>query len=714
MWLLERSRKDDDAAFELARAQYKAGEFDECLESLALLFDGPRAGDAHRLAGKIDDRRQKRTQAREHYSTALELHRRSGAHLEASKDAHALAGSYWLEEQHHAALTFLVEAHREAALAKDARMQGFVLMGVGDLTYEVGDTVSAERIYEEALKFLGDQPADLAWLRLKEGILHFESGRLEIGRARLENALELAKKSSTRDVERSSHIYLGILARDQERYDDAAQHFDRASVILDIAEDGLVRAFLVRSQATLERKRGRLDEAQQLIERAKRLSTPEHMNWRIIFEEGRIAEAKKDLQGAKLAYQRSIEKLEQLRARLAVDELRSWFLASTLNPYEALFELAAAEGDIEGALAVFERSTARTFIDAYFGDTGGASGQVDTSWVAPLERVEEFRRLLPRLGSSKLVAPRPVPDLLHATRGKLVLAYYPARDRLWIIVVNDGLATLTRAPQPYSAITKKIEDWSARPNDPALARELGSMLLPEELSRHNNSTVHLITSGALARVPFAALRDAKGRLFIERHVLTHVPSLTALAELDTWTRTSTGSSVVIADEHLPGSIEEAKIVAQILKTEATQGAAAIAQMQAARTAPVLHIATHASRSRRGPTLVLGDKSIDAAQILEWRLRPKLVVLASCSSGVGAGADVTQTLAGLFLAAGAGQVLATIRSIDDAATVQLIREFYAEGGASESAKALAIVQRRRARTEPASAWASFVSWGPVRF
>lgn len=708
-WFFSRGAGGDrvDRDLESARALYKSGDYEGSTKLIAALLESRRGGEAHRLAGQIADRRLERGAAREHYLAALERHRKEGDHLEASKDAHLLAGSYWLEEQHRSALESLMLANQEASAAKDMRMQGFVLMGVGDLLYEVGDAGGAEKVYAEARPFLAEQPKDRAWLELKEGILHFENGRPQLGRARLEQALELGKTVGRLEIERSANLYLGQLSRDAGNYDQAAEYFARATELLDRADDKLARVVLLHHRAILERKRGRYEEAQTLIEDAKKLATAKSEPWRLFVEAGRIAEAKQSAAAAKGEYEQAIEKLEALREQLALDELRAWFLSSKHEPYEALFSMAARSNALDEALLIFEKSTARTFLEAYF--TAPAENS-DASLSASIERAENLRSFLPRLNKSSFVAPRAVEGLREAVRGQNILAYYSARDELWILASNKNQIALTRVAKPYSQVVELAERWLAKPDDDQLARELGALLLPPKPA---GSTLLIIASGILAELPFAALIDARGRRLIEDHVLSSVPSFTAFAELNARTATTSGTPVVIGNEKLPGSIAEAKLVAELLHTEPWLGAAAGRKhVSAARDAAVVHFSTHATQSARGPAIELGDGMIDATEILDWRLKPKVLVLAACASGTGAGADLTQTLAGLFLAAGAAHVVATLRSIDDQKTVQFMRAFYEAGGANDPARALAAVQRNYLRTERPSTWASFAAWGII--
>jgi CHAT domain-containing protein len=91
-----------------------------------------------------------------------------------------------------------------------------------------------------------------------------------------------------------------------------------------------------------------------------------------------------------------------------------------------------------------------------------------------------------------------------------------------------------------------------------------------------------------------------------------------------------------------------------------------------------------------------------------------VVLASCSSGVRPGRQMWGSLGAAFLAAGSHAVLASLWSIEDERARDLVLRFYAEGGASDPAGALARAQRVAIRQGLSpNHWAPFVVFGSDR-
>jgi CHAT domain-containing protein len=204
-----------------------------------------------------------------------------------------------------------------------------------------------------------------------------------------------------------------------------------------------------------------------------------------------------------------------------------------------------------------------------------------------------------------------------------------------------------------------------------------------------------------------------GKYLVERQPLALIPTLAAAARgsAETWS-----APVVLGDpsSDLTGARAEAVMVAARIGARALLGPEATREaLIAARRARVLHVASHLLVDPTGPLLRLADADLGTADLLALRLSPRLAVLAGCGSAAGADGDPWQSAASALLAAGTRGVVATTRSVADAAAEALILDFYDAGGFSRPAEALAVAQRRAiARGEPAAAWAAFVYLGPA--
>lgn len=100
-------------------------------------------------------------------------------------------------------------------------------------------------------------------------------------------------------------------------------------------------------------------------------------------------------------------------------------------------------------------------------------------------------------------------------------------------------------------------------------------------------------------------------------------------------------------------------------------------------AGVLHFATHGFISGKSKGkfsgLITADGFIYVMDIFRWKLNADMVVLSACKTSVGemSGGDDVASLSRAFMQAGADNLVATLWSVQDEATRQLMVEFYKE-------------------------------------
>jgi CHAT domain-containing protein len=314
-----------------------------------------------------------------------------------------------------------------------------------------------------------------------------------------------------------------------------------------------------------------------------------------------------------------------------------------------------------------------------------------------------------------VAALQPLDRVLAAFGDRHGLVYFDAGSDLWLIAVARGRARL-HALAPAAEVHRLGDRFLARPDDAPTAERLGEILLPAGALPEGGLTLHIVADGRLGNLPFAALRRG-GTFLVEDHVLVLIPSLSALTALEGSRRESPGPPLVLADPqgNLPAARAEGREVARLLSgTPLTAGSAVSAELRKASGARALHLATHTGLGPGGAWLQLADRQVDASEIVTGRIGPRLVVLASCSSGVRPGREMWGSLGTAFLAAGSRAVLASLWSIEDEPARDVILRFYAEGGASEPAAALARAQRVAIRRGLSpKQWAPFVLFGSDR-
>lgn len=431
-------------------------------------------------------------------------------------------------------------------------------------------------------------------------------------------------------------------------------------------------------------------------------ATSLHSLARAVAAQGRAAEA-----GA--IHCRAADALDAQRDRLGGEELaRARFAERFSEIYRACAAARLASDGAQGALALAERFRARVFREIL------AQRELDLREVAQP----------PALAAPALAAARAA--LPERT---LALVYWLAEPESWLFVVRrDRAARLVRLPvaaAELGASVGRLRAALAEPGAEARARFeresralFAALIAPVEAELAASDELLVVADGALHQLPFAALRDGGGRYLVERLPVRFALSLAVHAELRSRAPAPPGGARLAFGapagaeravesgrrqrrlEALPGSGREAREVAR------HWGAGALALLGAAATesrakaslssSALAHFAVHA--------LVDDDRPLDSALVLAlpdpgedgmlraWEIVESLelpgstVVLSACETALGAAVE-GEGLIGLtraFHLAGARTVIATLWSVGDRSSAELMERFHAHLSAGEPA------------------------------
>jgi len=618
----------------------------------------------------------------------------------------------WERSRYREALEQARLSFAEAGEADEPRLQARAAEALYTVLFALGDLAGARHALDLADRLLPpESPAERAGILGNRGVLALEEGEPELARHHLEEAMALSRGPVDRQLLRSqqlnlaqAHLDRGDLAGAERYLAEARRHFEPGEAPV---------VSLLFLQARVARARGRLNEAERVLTEALATDPVPDWAWELEHERGQVAEARGDLATAERAYERSATIVEEMWRTLGFDELKAWLLDRKRQPFESLFLVQIRAGRVQEALDTIERAKARTFQDAFVHAT---SGVPDTGWAAAVARADALRDLLPAMSESPVAALLPAGRILTALHDRRVLVYFEARGELWRLDVAGGRVRAERLAASRAPVEELADRFLTAPDDPEAAAALGALLLPKDPALQPGSTLTVVPDGVLARLPFAALRE-NGRRLVEDHAIVYAPSLSVLGAAP-GNREVVGPPVVLADPrgNLAAAAAEGREVARFLKTDPRLGPAATRRVLAtAARASVLHIAGHGGWGPGGPWLELADGRLAPAAILAARLRPRLVVLASCASAFPAGRGLWGSPGAAFLAAGSGSVLATLGSVEDRNARMLVRLFYEEGGATDPAGGLARAQRALlAAGQPPSTWAPFVLLGADSF
>lgn len=279
----------------------------------------------------------------------------------------------------------------------------------------------------------------------------------------------------------------------------------------------------------------------------------------------------------------------------------------------------------------------------------------------------------------------------------------------------------------------------------------------------HKSRLIIATDGVLARIPFEALRDSRGKYLVQSVAVTYVPTgsticfqrrfgnrqppprtILALGDVDYAhavaqstlkniplpSMIARGLEKLVESQivELPESRQEVLSVAAQVGGRSTillgrQATEATFKSEPLSEFRVIHLAVHGVADSQYPersSLILGvdssqadDGLLQVREIMLLHLNADLVTLSACETGTSGEAGVI-SLGEAFLIAGSKAVVVSLWNVEDHSTTLLMKYFYShlaqheeQGMALANAKRDFIAQHP---ADPASYWAGFVMVG----
>jgi CHAT domain-containing protein len=230
--------------------------------------------------------------------------------------------------------------------------------------------------------------------------------------------------------------------------------------------------------------------------------------------------------------------------------------------------------------------------------------------------------------------------------------------------------------------------------------------IERDLPRTQGARLTIVPYGPLLDVPFAALRDTRGRYLIERYTIHSVPAGAVLQFTAAKLRADARAGDVLLIGHpagppkipgepplprLAGASEEVRAIARLVPAARTTVLAGPAATEprvraALPNKAVIHFATHGIIRDGNPLasfLALGtvgegvaDGQLTADKIYGLGVAANLIVLSACRSGGGViTGDGIAGLARAFFYAGTPSVIVSVWDVADQPTNQLLPAFY---------------------------------------
>ena len=269
--------------------------------------------------------------------------------------------------------------------------------------------------------------------------------------------------------------------------------------------------------------------------------------------------------------------------------------------------------------------------------------------------------------------------------------------------VGIGRAEILSQEQELLASLKQRNKSSA----PRQRQLYDFLILPVEGILQSKTRWRFLPTPEIQNLPLGALIDSRGSPVSQERVvsfLPHDPDRTPAISADNET------GILLLGAPTGQDLEGVRSELQLLGDRFPRNSLLIGKdattasfLKEVGNYSLVHIASHASPEG----IELDDKRLSLKEIFEATLTPgTLVVLSACETG--RSEEHASSLAEAFQVAGAGAVIASLWRVDDKATAELFRHFYAnlrKGHPSD--EALALAQRKM---QGSSSWQHPYFWG----
>ncbi len=517
--------------------------------------------------------------ARRHFSEAA-----ATAEEQGFPDVHAramteTANTRWLEGRYQSALELIARSNRIAEEREDAYRLNVNHQLEALIYWELNRYGAAHQALDRAVEAARrtDRPLELASAHNNRGIIYRRQEKYGKALEALRRALELDERLRSTWGQGYDHRNIGITLHRMGRLEEAREHLLRAVELSRSIGDAVnvTRSLLALGDIALEMEK--LQEAERLLndarEEAARLYLPE-VQWRALRGLGRLRLARGRQAEAWEAFKSAIEVVEEIRAGIKVEELRSGFMVNKMDLYEQAVKLLLEMGRPAEAFHYAERSRSRKFLDVLAGREvqlknaeerelyrrqrelarqlrglrqalgreqdprrrDELSRQLDENKQRYADLMTELRAASPGLAGFVSVEAVRSEELTDAVpEGTALLVYYLLEDEVVLWVWRRGELSTIRVPADRDELSEAVREYRVQVQNRALleevrraSQELYAVLLqPAEELLEGARVVGVVPHRALHYLSFACLHDGEGFL-VERVPLFYSPSASVL------------------------------------------------------------------------------------------------------------------------------------------------------------------------------------------
>src|SRR5215813_12149893 len=448
-------------------------------------------------------------------------------------------------------------------------------------------------------------------------------------------------------------------------------------------------------------------------------------------------------------YQKAIQQIESTRALLESEEYRQSYFEGGVNVYERMIRDLVASGRTEEAFNYNERARSRAFLDVLGtkvqlanvksgllheemvlqeriaglkarlqsadenpGDLRRELRDAERAYDSFLAKVRKENKEQTSLMTVEPLTLKQVQELLQP--GITLVEYFVGQvsTRVWIIEkermqyvgIHIGKQELAeRVKTLRDSIFALGEKEKFNESSTFLYQELIQPILPYASGKE----LIVVPHDVLHYLPFHALIGSDGRYLIEKYPVYYLSSA-SLLQFVKEKRKAGGEKVLAFGNPDLGdpekNLEFAELEAKEVKAAYPESSVYIrkeATEEKSKTLSanrdIIHFATHAELNEDDPLssavlLAKGGKEdgrLEVREIFGMDLKANLVVLSGCDTALGklSTGDELVGLTRAFIYAGTPSVMASLWSVDDSSTAQLMASFYRNLKTMSKAEAL---------------------------
>lgn len=707
---------------------------------------------------------EKYNNALEYYEKSLSASKEIGD-SELEKNSLFRMGSLFLQFENYASASDYFRKSLEISRKNDDRI-GMIscLVNMAVASMESGETEdSIPRLKEayELAKGINDLSLQ-ASIKANLGAFCQNLGLYELSLKSYEEAMSISREINDTAMEMKILINGGVIDSAIKKSGDAQKLFDQALEIAQLRGDriSLMKIYAHKgldywSENEDEKALENLYSAAKLLEELRGGVSIDELKSSLQIKNQVIYDLIIDILMKKKEVEKALEYAERGKARIFLDSISSHRIVPK-TPAEK--ELAAQELSLVQKIRTLDSLMQKAGIQ----EIKVMKIQMEKLYQEHEDLLTKIKIVNPEYSSLLRVEPAKLQDIEGALQpGEAIVEFFvsPKNTSVWCITGNQVRAAEIPIPEKelnrmVQGVRRKISDHRDDEKD-ALKKSLGEiyqkLLEPVAAEFKDKKRLVIVPHGILHYLPFASLVDGKGQFLVESYEILTEPSASAFVLFRKRTQqrsqdlmgfalgniSSEGSPSVKAESPflpdevrsglspLPGTKVELEKINEAFTGANRKSRCLVEQQFKAATveslvkdAGFIHFATHgvvtSSGNGRYSGLLAPDGYIYVADIFNWTLSSDMVVLSACSTALGQrseGDDVV-SLSRAFMQAGTDNLVATLWSVQDEATRDLMIEFYKNILAGQSkAEALKNAQIKIMKSYPHPCyWSPFVLSG----